>query len=69
MVSKYFAAGPSFPLAQPAHVGVDRAGVDVAFIFPDIPQQPVAQVHMTRALHQKHQQLELRGRQFHPAGP
>src|SRR6266496_1319182 len=46
-------------LAQPADVGIDRAGIDHAFVTPDIAEQAVPLLHPTAPLHQGTQQFVL----------
>src|SRR5439155_22911213 len=46
-------------LAQPADVGIDRAGIDHAFITPDIAEQTVPLLHPAAPLHQSTQQFVL----------
>src|SRR5438309_11635458 len=44
-------------LAQPADVSIDGAGIDHAFITPDVAEQAVALLHPTAPLHQSSQQF------------
>src|SRR5437868_5785054 len=46
-------------LAQPADVGIDRAGIDHAFVTPDIAEQAVSLLHPAAPLHQSVQQFVL----------
>src|SRR6266567_6076590 len=46
-------------LTQPADVGIDRAGIDHAFVTPDIAEQAVPLLHPTAPLHQGTQQFVL----------
>src|SRR5437762_10285129 len=46
-------------LAQPADVGIDRAGIDHAFVTPDIAEQAVPLLHPTAPWHQGTQQFVL----------
>src|SRR5438132_10712884 len=46
-------------LAQPADVGIDRAGIDHAFVTPDIAEEAVALLHPAAPLHQSAQQFVL----------
>ena len=45
---------------------VDRAGVDHAFVAPDVVEQFIAVLHAASALHQRPQQLELETSEMHP---
>src|SRR5438105_5019666 len=44
-------------LAQPADVGIDGAGIDHAFITPDVAEEAVSLLHPASALHQSVQQF------------
>src|SRR6266699_6537769 len=44
-------------LAQPADVGIDGAGIDHAFITPDIAEEAVPLLHPAAPLHQGAQQF------------
>src|SRR6266480_2915879 len=46
-------------LAQPADVGIDRAGIDHAFVTPDVAEQAVPLLHPAAPLHQSAQQFVL----------
>src|ERR1700730_12735277 len=46
-------------LAQPADVSIDGAGIDHAFITPDVAEQAVALLHPAAPLHQSTQQFVL----------
>src|SRR5438132_14350527 len=46
-------------LAQPADVGIDGAGIDHAFITPDVTEQAVPLLHPAAPLHQSTQQFVL----------
>ena len=46
-------------LAQPSHVGVDRAAVDRVLVTPDVLQEAVAGLHPPAAPGQELEQLEL----------
>src|SRR5437763_12221024 len=46
-------------LAQPADVGIDRAGIDHAFVTPDIAEQAVPLLHPAAPLHQSTQKFVL----------
>src|SRR5438445_7999386 len=52
-------AGLAQFLAQPADVGIDRAGIDHAFITPDIAEQAVPLLYPAAPLHQSAQQFVL----------
>src|SRR4051812_48344440 len=51
--------------SQPANVGIDRAGVDHAFITPDLVEQAVAFLDASLPPHQHAEELELDTRQPH----
>src|SRR5437667_4361244 len=44
-------------LAQPADVGIDRAGIDHAFVTPDIAEEAVPLLHTAAPLHRSTQQF------------
>src|SRR5207244_11987565 len=44
-------------LAQPADVGIDGAGIDHAFVTPDVAEQAVPLLHPAAPLHQGMQQF------------
>src|SRR6266566_112288 len=44
-------------LAQPADMGIDCAGIDHAFVTPDIAEEAVPLLHPAAPLHQSAQQL------------
>src|SRR5438132_376397 len=46
-------------LAQAADMSIDGAGIDHAFITPDVAEQAVALLHPTAPLHQSAQQFVL----------
>src|SRR5438128_2284153 len=46
-------------LAQPTDVSIDGAGIDHAFITPDVAEQAVALLHPAAPLHQSTQQFVL----------
>src|SRR5881392_4467378 len=46
-------------LAQPADVGIDGAGIDHAFVTPDVAEQAVPLLHPAAPLHQSAQQFVL----------
>src|SRR5438874_12771725 len=46
-------------LAQPVDVSIERAGIDHAFVTPDIAEQAVPLLHPTAPLHQGTQQFVL----------
>src|SRR5436305_2479364 len=46
-------------LAQPADVSIDGAGIDHAFITPDVAEQAVALLDPAAPLHQRAQQFVL----------
>src|SRR5208282_1766790 len=50
--------------AQPPHVGINGAGVDVAFVFPHVPQELIAGLDMADALDQQGEELEFGGGQL-----
>src|SRR5438309_9221822 len=50
-------AGLAQLLAQPADVSIDGAGIDHAFITPDVAEQAVALLHSAAPLHQSTQQF------------
>src|SRR5207244_13474355 len=52
-------------LAQPADVGIDRAGIDHAFVTPDIAAQAVPLLHPTAPLHQGPQHFVLEAGELH----
>src|SRR6266478_2545409 len=45
-------AGLAQLLAQPADVGIDGAGIDHAFVTPDVAEQAVPLLHPAAPLHQ-----------------
>ena len=50
--------------AQPADVSIDGAGIDHAFVTPDIAKQAVPLLHPAAPLHQSTQQFVLEARQI-----
>src|SRR5437773_6166076 len=52
-------------LAQPADVGIDRAGIDHAFVTPDVAEQAVALLHPAAPLHQSAQPFVLEAGSVH----
>src|SRR3954452_21723581 len=44
-------------LAQPADVGIDGAGIDHAFVTPDVAEEAVPLLHPAAPLHQSAQQF------------
>src|SRR5262249_21303109 len=52
--------------AQTTHVGVDSAGVDDAFVAPDVVAQFIAAMHAAPALDQGPQQFELEAGEMQP---
>src|SRR5205814_7457443 len=52
-------------LPQSAHVSIDGAGVDHAFVTPDVAEQAIAFLNATAALHQGAQQFEFDAGEMH----
>src|SRR5436309_4173621 len=46
-------------LAKTAHVSIDRAGVDHAFVTPDFVEQTIPLLHPAAPLHQRPKKFEL----------
>src|SRR4026207_939951 len=52
-------------LPQSAHVRIDCAGVDHAFVTPDVAKETIAFLNAPAALHQGSQQLEFDAGEMH----
>ena len=57
-------AVPEF-ISEPAHMSVDRPGVDDRVVSPDIAKEPVPALNPAVPFHQDAKKFEFRGRTFH----
>ena len=53
--------GAAHLFAEPAHVGIDGAGVDEVVVFPDILEKFFARLHAAPALREDGEEFEFGG--------